>query len=195
MSAGMRALSVIAIALASGACDDNTAPENELTEEESLVFFDAVVGLVADSTLVPIHLSPDSVVVACPEGGQAKLVGGAGDRVVADTARLFVDFFITPTGCGISSAGTQFSVDGSPGIQYRLSIEIVGLFEQFNINGTIAGGLLWQLGSRSGSCPINLMLVAEPDLSNPAAPGVSGVFRGLLCGHRVEVDASGIVGL
>ena len=193
MSAAIRALTVIAIALFAGACDDNTAPENELTEEESIAFFNGVVELVADSTLVPIHISPDSIVVGCPEGGQAKLVGGAGDEVVADTARLFLDFFITPTECALSSAGMEFTADGSPGVHYQLNIEIVGLFEQFDITGTIGGGLLWQLGSRSGSCPINLELVAQPDLSNPAAPGVSGVFRGLLCGHQVEVDASGIV--
>jgi len=56
--------------------------------------------------------------------------------------------------------------------------------------GSIVGGLNWELGERSGDCDLALTLEAVPDLVNET---LTGVYRGTLCGHEVEIDANDLL--
>ena len=66
-------------------------------------------------------------------------------------------------------------------------IEIIAATFEFNISGMITGGVDWTLDDRSGNCAMNLTLEAVPDLVNET---LTGVYRGTLCGHEVEIDAA-----
>lgn len=187
MSLARKLMSGFAITFALAACeDDMTEPEAELTEVESVALLKGAGALLADTTIEPIHQSEDSIVVACPLGGRAKLVGNVIDEQ-GDTARLGLDFLITPTGCVVAADGLQFTVDPGPALRYQVLVEIVGFFEEVNISGAITGGVDWQLEDRSGNCPINLTLEAVPDLVNET---LTGTYKGTLCGHEVELDAT-----
>lgn len=188
-----RLLAPMALTLAAGACgDDPVEPEDELTGEEALALLAAVGTFLADTTVVPIHASEDSVVVECPTGGRAKMVGGVTEEE-GDTARLAVDWLITPAGCGLAAGPLRFRLDAGLALRYRLWIEIVGATFEFNIGGTITGGLAWELDDRTGDCMIDLALEAEPDLSDPDDPGIQGVYKGALCGRDVEIDADDLL--
>ena len=195
MSISRRLLPALALTLAVGACENDMEPSSELTMEESVALLKGMgqeVGTILnDTTIVPIFVSPDSIVVACPQGGQAKIVGALTEEL-GDTARIVVNFQVTPTGCVVTGDGLEFTVDGGPSFVYQLTIEITASFE-FNVTGSISGGLRWELGERSGNCDIALMLEATPDLSDPTNPGVSGMYVGTLCGHDVEVDAADLL--
>ena len=191
MSMARKLMSAVALTLVLGACEnDMVEPEDELTEEEAVALVKGVGALLADTTLVPIHASPDSIVVECPLGGQAKLVGAFTEDLEGDTVRLGVDMLITPTGCVVSGDGMQFTLDADPALRYQLLIEIIGFFEEFNVSGMITGGLNWELEDRSGSCGIDLTLEAVPDVVNET---LTGVYKGTLCGREVEIDAADLL--
>ncbi len=188
----------LAAVLAVAGCDDDpTSPADAITEEEAVALFAGVAALVSDTTLVPIHFSEDSIVVGCPQGGQAKLVvtdisaGSSGD-----TAWTTVDVTLAPNGCVVSSGGLTFTTGGDPDFRYLVVVEIIGVFDEVNVTGLVAGGVTWQIGGdRSGSCAMDLTLASAPDLSDPDNPQLGTTFRGKLCGHDVEIDASSLVSL
>ncbi len=186
-----------AVALVAVGCENDTLlPSDALTEEESVALFNGMAALVTDTALVPVFISPDSIVVACPQGGQARLLAVVVGAANGDTVRTEMDATITPNGCVVSHGGLAFTTGGDPDFRYRAQIEVVGLFENVTVTGSVVGGLTWQLGTdRSGSCAMDLTLSAEPDLSDPADPKLSGTLAGKLCDHDVEVDASSLVNL
>lgn len=193
MSLVRKLMSGFALTLVLAACeDDMTKPEPELTEEEAVALLKGAGTLLADTTLEPIHVSQDSIVVPCPLGGRAKLIGAVTEEE-GDTARLGMDFLITPTGCVVAADGLQFTVDPGPALRYQLVIEIIAATFEFNFSGTITGGLDWQLEDRSGNCVLNLALEAVPDLSDPQNPGLTGTYSGMLCGHEVEIPAEDLL--
>ena len=57
----------------------------------------------------------------------------------------------------------------------------------------VTGSVDWQLGGRSGSCDIDLVLSGEPDLS-ATEPSVAGILSGMLCGHEAEVEVQSLPG-
>ena len=191
MSMARKLMSAVALTLVLGACENDMVElEDELTEEEAVALLKGVGALLADTTLIPIHESEDSVVVGCPLGGQAKLVGASTEDQQGDTARLGVDLLITPTGCVVSGDAMQFTLDADPALRYQLLIEIIGFFEEFNASGMITGGFNWELEDRSGSCGIDLTLEAVPDIPNET---LTGVYKGTLCGREVEIDVADLI--
>ena len=198
MAFSRRVLPALAFVLAAAACESDMEPEEALSEEEAVALLKGagvtLAQVLEDTTLV-VSVSPDSIVSRCPLGGQAKLVGAFSEQQ-GDTARLGADFLITPTGCVIAADGVQFTVDPGPALRYQLLLEIIPAFPPvFNISGMITGGLDWTLDDRSGNCAMDLTLEAMPDLSDPQNPGLTGVYKGMLCGHEVEVDAAALLGV
>lgn len=191
-----RLLAGTALILVAGACkDDPVKPDGELTEEEAVALIEAATAALnqlADTTAVPIHASPDSLVYACPEGGRVKLVG-AFDEQEGDTVRITVDFLVTPTGCVVTGGGMQFTLDPGPALRNLLVVEIIAATFEFNFTGSITGGLDWELDGRMGNCALDLSLNAAPDLSDPDNPGIQGMYTGMLCGHEVEIDAADLL--
>lgn len=182
-------LSLCAIAL--GACTDSTEPETSpLALAEATALLVGLRAATSDTTFTPIFFSADSIIVRCPLGGQARLIGSIDDRPpVNDTARLVVDFDIVPAGCGFTGLGFQFTVDGNPGIRDVTTTSIVTTTLQFLVDGSTTGALDWELAGRTGTCEIDLTLTGRPDFSG-TEPGFSARYAGTMCGYEVDLDAS-----
>ena len=179
---------VLALILAAGACDNKTAPEETITMEESVALFKGVAGLAMTATDT-ISVSPNAIVLACPQGGQTKLVGSVTEQE-GDTARLELTFQVTPTGCVVTGDGMQFTVDGDPSFVHKTVIELISEPNiDIKIKGEITGPIEWELGQRSGACAMALTLDAAPNSDGT----LDGAFTGTMCGHEVEVDAAGLV--
>lgn len=179
-----------AFPLVLAACDDDVVtPEEGLTETEAVALLKKTGGLLFEVE-EPTFTSEDSVVVACPQGGSATAVGALPDEEFsADTARLVVDYRITPSACQVTSGAMRFTVDGDPSFRYQFAIEFIASTGEYDIAGSISGGVKWQLEDRSGSCAMELTLVGPQVVDEE----VLGSFEGRLCGHDVEVDATGLV--
>ncbi len=177
-----------ACALVVAACSDSTEPENPLTPKEATTMF---AGL-AEAGFEPIFASPDSVVRQCPLGGRIKLVGSIDERPpVNDTARAMWDFEITPTRCGFTASGFEFTIDADPGIRDVTTMLIAGTPLTVQLDGSTSGTLDWELADKNGTCPLSLRLSGAPGL-----PGVISTTRyaGTMCGHEVDFEASWILG-
>ena len=152
MAFSRRVLPALALVLAAAACESDMEPEEALSEEQAVALLKGagltLAQVLEDTTLVVVNSLPDSIVSRCPLGGQAKLVGAFSEQL-GDTARLGMDFLITPTGCVIAADGIQFTVDPGPALRYQLLVEIIAATFEFNISGMITGGLDWTLDDRS----------------------------------------------
>ncbi len=187
---GFRKLSLFTAVLAavSGACSDSTTdPAEPLSMDETEALYLGMQQVAGDTTPEIISATPDGAVVACPLGGQATMVIEVNEEMAADTARLDTRTTIDPEGCVLSSQGYEFTVDGNPDVQLEVNIAIVGSTFEFLLDGSLAGGLDWQLDDRSGTCMIDLTLSVE--IAEPP----TGSFSGTMCGHEVEFDAGGVV--
>ena len=185
---------VYAIALATlvvTACDDDNKvdPQDELTQKEAVALLGGLAELMADSTIQPIHASEDSVVLPCTKGGRVKFVGGVKEETRADTSVVSSDFMITPAGCKLVPDDLDFTADGDAGVRQHLEVKIwiEGGGPNFDVAGGFKGGLKWMLDSRSGSCAVDLTFV--PDNTLDPEDDLTGVWKGALCGHQVEVNA------
>lgn len=178
----------VALALTAAACSDTTEPPEPLTEREAM---DLLEGYRVLQTLTDPNIISETeggAVIECPLGGRVEFTGSAEDEFVGDTARISLDIRANPMSCVVSGNGTEFTITGDPNVRERITLEIVGFFESFDISGGTVGTLAWEADDRSGSCDIDLALAAEPDLTDPDNPGVNGTLSGMLCGHEVEID-------
>lgn len=169
----------------SGGCEESTTePAEPLSMQETEALYLGMQQLAGDSTPDIISATPDGAVVACPGGGQITRADEVTEAMAADTARLLTRVTLDPEGCVLSSGGYEFTVDGNPDVQLEVNITIVGSTFEFLFDGSLTGGLDWQLDDRSGTCMIDLTLgvmLADP----PAAS-----FSGTMCEHEVEFDAT-----
>ena len=180
----------IALVLGAGACTETTEPPKPLTEQEAMDLLDGYRTLLLDDDPNIISETAGGALIECPLGGQAEVSGSGEDEMAGDTARLKLNISINPMACRVSANGNEFTITGDPGIREDISVEIVGFFESFDVTGTTVGTLAWESDDRSGSCDVDLVLSAEPDLSDPDNPGVNGSLSGMLCGHEVEIDVA-----
>lgn len=192
--------SVIAVllagALAAGCSEGTTEPPDtseRLSEAESLALFEAMRAIQSDPDATIIGGSENSMVVACPLGGQITITIDVVEESVADTARLRSDFTATPSACQVSSGGMRFTVDGRPSVRERTVATIVGFFEAFTIEGSVTGALDWQSDDRSGSCDIDMTLSGGLD-SSGTEPSLAAVLAGSLCGHETRLDVEEVPG-
>ena len=181
----------IALVLGAGACTDTgVEPEEQLTEQEAMDLLDGYRALFLEEEPTVISETAGGALIECPLGGRAEFQGGGEEKFAGDTARLNVNININPMACRVSANGSEFTITGDPGVREEISVEIVGFFEHFDVTGTTVGTLAWESGDRSGTCGIDLVLSAEPDLSDPENPGATGTLSGMLCGHEVEIDVA-----
>lgn len=187
---------LLAGALAAGCSEGTTDPPDTsepLSAAESLALFEAMRAIQSDPDPTIIGGSENSMVVACPLGGQITIMIDVVEESVADTARLRSDFTAAPSGCQVSSGGIQFTVDGRPSVRERTVATIVGFFEAFTIEGSVTGALDWQSDGRSGSCDIDMTLSGGLD-SSGTEPSLAAVLAGSLCGHETRLDVEEVPG-
>lgn len=171
-------------------CEDNPVdPPDPLTEAEALTLFKALAegtGFAPDDDMGAATVD---TTVACPLGGEAKVVGQGRAQPVGDTLRTALEAVITPAGCKVPGDGATFTVDGNPSFSIEVITDIIG-FEKLVMGGGVEGPIKWQLEDRSGECTIDLLLNATSDLSDPAGPELTGGYAGKMCGHDIEIDVS-----
>ena len=180
------ALTLVTLA---GCKDDPVDPPDPLTEAEALTLFKALAegtGFAPDDDM---DAATVDTMVACPLGGEAKVVGLGRARQAGDTVRTALEAVVTPAGCKVLGDGVTFTVDGNPSFSIEVIIDIIG-FEKLVMGGGVEGTIKWQLEDRSGECTIDLLLNATADLSDPTNLELTGGYTGKMCGHDVEIDVS-----
>ena len=171
--------------------DDMTEPNDTqpstLNLDEARWLFSTMRGVQTDGSLRILHASDDSLVAACPAGGQVRVTGALVEEQVADTLRFGWDYAVAPTGCQFVGEGENLTVDGDPGVRDRFVLTMIGTFEAILIGGSVAGALEWRLGDRFGSCAIDMTVSGAVEPSD-TGPAIEAILSGMLCGHDTEVD-------
>ena len=185
-----RLMFAVSLPLAMTACgDDPVVPEDQLTEEEAEALLRGTMTTLWTESAVT-HVSEDSVVVRCQQGGRITGAGELPDEDISgDTVRLAIDYRFTPSGCVVTGAGKEFTLNGNPSFRYRLFLESIGSTRENTITGGFSGGVKWQMGDRSGNCAMDLTLT-DPEVADGM---IRGSYDGKLCGHEVELDAAGLL--
>ena len=177
----------LAAAVFAAGCEDSTTePAEPLTVDETEALYLGMQQMAMDTTLEVISATPDGGVVACPLGGQATVAAEFNEEEAPDTARLMTIVTLDPEGCVLSSEGSEFTLDGNPNVRTEVNISIVGSTFEFLVDGSVTGGVDWQLDDRSGTCMIDLMFGVD------ATQPMTGTFSGTMCGHEVEFDAGAV---
>jgi len=172
--------------VAVGCEDSTTEPAEPLTQQETEALYRGMEQMQMDTTAQVISVTPDGGVVACPLGGQATVAAEFNEETVGDTVRLMTNYTIDPEGCVLSSESNEFTLDGNPNVTTEVNVGIVGSTFEFLVDGSVTGGLDWQLDDRSGTCMIDLIFGLGD--TQPMTATVSGT----MCGHEVEFDAGNI---
>lgn len=171
--------------VAVGCENSTTGPSDPLTMAETEALFLGISEVAQDTAPDFVSVSTAGGVIACPMGGQAT-VGIEPPNETAGPLRLVTTF--NPDGCGLSSRGYDFTLDGNPNVRTDLTIAIDESTFAFSVTGSITGGVDWHLDDRSGACMIDLVLSAGLDGSGP--DGVpTGTASGMMCDLEVEFDA------
>ena len=186
------AVLVVGLTACSDILDIMGESDQSLTTEEVEALYHGFSALSRDTTLTVISATSDGAVLECPLGGEVAVTLKVGEEEVGDTVRVTTDATLVPAGCGISSQGVDFVLDGSPHVLQEVDIQIVGFFEGLTVEGAVSGGLDWEVDDRSGTCMIDLTLSAEPDFSGPE-PQANAKLGGMMCGDTVEFDADDLV--
>ena len=186
-------LYALLLAVTLGACQDSTTePAEPLNMEEAEALYFGMSVMLADTTPEIISMTPDGGVFACPLGGQAAVTLETSEETAGDTSSLITNTTVNPERCVLSSEGYEFTLDGNPHVQLALTIAIVTSTFEFMIDGSMTGGLDWELDNRSGTCALDLVFDAELDFSGTEPTPTNGTFVGTMCGHEVEFDANNV---
>ena len=181
------ALSGLVLTVMLAGCEDPVDPADTLTEDEALALFKSITEGIPFGPDDDMEPGPVDTTVACPHGGQAKIVGTATAKSVGDTIRAEVEAVVTPSGCQVSGDAMMFTLDGDPSMRTETSVDLIG-FEKIIMGGGVEGEIKWQLEDRSGDCAIDLPLNATIDLSDIENPKATGGFKGKMCGHDIQLD-------
>lgn len=169
-------------------CEESTTePAEPLTMQETEALYLGMQHVATDTMPDIVAATADGVVIACPLGGQAAVATDFSEEMAADTARLRTLVTLDPDGCVLSSEGNEFTLDGNPDVRMEIDIAIVGSTFEFLVDGSMTGGVDWQLDDRTGTCMIDLTLevgVADPPTTT---------FSGTMCDHEVDFVATGVV--
>ena len=186
----MRPLFAVLLAgvVAVGCQDNPTAPAEALTLEETEALYFALYGFATDTT--PSTPSDDELVYTCPRGGQVRATGDFSEETAGDTTRVSTEIVLDPERCVTGHEGYEFTlVDGNPSIRMRLTMSFVSFFEGIEMDGSMTGGVDWELGDRSGTCMIDLVISGTLDFSGPEPAG-GGSATGRMCGLEVDFDSN-----
>lgn len=174
-----------AATLLMGACDSQAPTPDELTPEAAHALFVALTQGQATELFLsvqtlqgnpPTKESGDTVVVSCPDGGKATLVGGLENSL---PVKVSLDYTVTPDECEFATDdGDQFTIDGDPSVRDLLDFK-VGT-DGMSVTGSIKGSLSWELDEddMEGTCDLDMNLTKIED---------DWAYKGTMCGHAIEV--------
>lgn len=181
-----RLLIPLALAVVPAACGDPAYVESEMTREEATSFLEGILALREMGGLTLIEGSGSVAEFACPLDGRVTFLNTGYEREVADTLWIDEGETVIPDRCGFASDGLEFQMVGRPNLVNEVAREVVGWRGVVRAaSGSLKGGVVWQLGGRTGDCAMDLTLSLEPGNGN------AGVYKGNVCGHEgVEVGTS-----
>lgn len=167
-------------------CQDNpTEPAEPLTLAETEALYLGISELAQDTAPDFVSVTTAGGVIACPLGGQATM-GVEPPTETTGSLRFVIN--IDPDGCGLSSSGHDFTLDGNPNVRVDVTTTIDTSTFAFTVTRSITGGVDWDLDDRSGTCMIDLALsVGLEGLGPDGVP--TGTASGMMCDLEVEFDA------
>ena len=189
-------LLVSAILFTQSACDSSSVDNTPLTAMESEQMVTGVLALMADTTaaIKTVHLESDSqsdVTVACPQGGEARIVASVlefSDEGPEPTFGLETRVGFMPSGCEIGN----YMLDDGTGINVRVRVVFQGFLDLVSVEGDLTGTTDWNLMDRSGSCEVDMDVEVVSGGDNPEG----GAFlAGTACGHMLRLDETDIIGV
>ena len=168
-----------------GCGDSSTEPGDELKPSEAEALYDALVGMIRFAISDPSNPVPAaSVTRSCSRGGEVTVSTEV--EFGADGAGR-VSWGIAPDACGVSSRGWEFKLDGNPDVLIAVAVRFSEDFTESVIDGSMTGGVHWELDDRSGTCMIDL-IISGGSVQNFAEPQAFGTATGTMCGLDVEFD-------
>ncbi len=170
-------------------CQDNpTEPAEPLTLAETEALYFALYGFATDTT--PSTPSDDELVYTCPLGGQIRATGDFSEEAAGDTTRVTTEIELDPENCVTGHGGHEFTLaDGNPSIRLRLTMSFVSFFEAIEMDGSMTGGVDWELEDRAGTCMMDLVISGTLDFSG-TEPAGGGSATGRMCGLEVDFDSN-----
>lgn len=174
-----------------GCNDSTTEPAAALDLVETEALFLGIFAFATNEDPEIVSETPGGALYACPLGGQVSVAFDFTEESVGDTVRIITDMTLDPQRCVVQSEGYRFTLDGNPSVHIEMTLSSVGALEQLTLDGTVTGGVDWELEDRSGTCMIDVSFNANIDFS-VSEPGDSGTISGTMCGMEVEFDGSGI---
>jgi len=175
---------IVAVAFA-GCGDSSTAPAEGLKPSEAEALYDALTSMTTLAYSDPEDPAPaTSVTRACAREGEVTV--STKFEFGTDGVGM-VSFSVEPDDCAVSSQGWEFKLDGNPNVLIALAIRFSPDFTESRIDGSMTGGVDWQLDDRSGTCMIDLMFSGGV-VQNFAEPQAYGTAAGTMCGLEVEFD-------
>lgn len=180
---------LLAGVVAVGCRDNPTEPAEPLTLAETEALYFALFEFATD-TASSISSSADELAYTCPLGGQIRAAFDFSDETAGDTIRVTIEIVLDPEGCVTGHGGHEFTlVNGNPNVRLQFTMSSVDFFENIGFDGSMTGGVDWQLGDRSGTCMIDLVISTTVDLSGTEPTGDGGA-TGRMCGLEVDFDSN-----
>jgi hypothetical protein len=190
-----------------GACgDDGAGPDTTtLSEQESAELVAFILGesfsasgvqvsgqQVEDNPLLARAIvefdDSQTIVASCPLGGSVTVDMSAAGYIDDASAAFEIDASQVQThdACsGQGENGFQFTVDGAPNLATDIYMTQDESGQNAMAEGSIAGGVMWTAGQRSGTCLLDVSF----SLSTSAESGNFSI-AGSACGHSMTRDVS-----
>lgn len=164
-------ITALLLVFAAGCGDDSIGPEGSLTgpEAQDLLEMLAQVG----------SFSGDETPSTCPLGGTVQEAVAMG---IEEDALLFY-ITLTYTACRARTESGIYTLDG--GLDGSVTFHMDSFNRVVSMERAHAGSLDWRLGSRAGSCPIEL---SSGVVGSEATTGYS--LAGRICDLSVETFVS-----
>lgn len=189
---------ILAAALAVGACDEGQSPEADVLTEAEIGAL--ISGL---SSVGPNITDPGDRIdqpAACPSGGQVAFSGNAaGDGT--DSTRLVIraDITMVPQACRFPAGGVTFTVNGAPSVRQVGTTTLINSLERQALDSVVfaydvTGAVDWETDSpaRSNTCSIDLDLTGTIDLPDVQSGDTVAVTRsslaGTACGSSIMIS-------
>lgn len=182
----------VALAAASLACGDSTAPNVTLTDAQVGDMLDAITAVSFASTGAGgglfVHGAGEtanvtvtlSETVSCPNGGSASVNG----TVTGDPATGAFSAEVTQgfTACAApSKQGRVWTFDGDPNIVTELSGTENATTGAFSLTATQVGGVKFASNLGAGSCALDLALTASGNATSGTV-----TLSGTACGRTIQ---------
>jgi hypothetical protein len=190
---------LLATLLGAGACSDSTGPDGggaAIRQQEALAIFgelmaaislamaggggaatgDGAPGVVPSATVNPTSISQSA---ACSGGGTITITGTVNDNINdSGTGTTTFNWRQKPTGCRVTTASGQYTVDGDPDLSGDFKMSFSNWSPVGETTYTMKGGYRYA-GSADGRCAVDVSYSMNTST-------YQGRIRGSMCGISLD---------